>query len=61
MGAEKKIMSVYHFFPSRHPLVQKFTDHYLGQASITSHDILIEKIGANTGFKLSFTIPSIEA
>ena len=40
--------------------LQKFTDCYLGQASITSRDILIEKIGANTGFKLSFTGPSIE-
>jgi len=42
-------------------LIKKlFTDHYLGQASITSCDILIEKIGANTGFKLSFTSSSIE-
>ena len=40
--------------------LQKFTDHYLGQASITSRDILIEKIGTNTEFKLSFTSPSIE-
>jgi len=34
--------------------------HYLGQASITSCDILVEKISANTEFKLSFTSPSIE-
>jgi hypothetical protein len=34
--------------------------HYLGQASITSRDILVEKISANTEFKLSFTSPSIE-
>ena len=40
--------------------LQKFTDRYLGQASITSRDVLIKKIGANTGFKLSFTSPSIE-
>jgi hypothetical protein len=40
--------------------LQKFTDHYLGQASITSHDVLIEKISTNTEFKLSFTSPSIE-
>jgi hypothetical protein len=40
--------------------LQKFTDRYLGQASITSRDVLIEKIGANTGFKLSFTSPSIK-
>jgi len=40
--------------------LQKFTDCYLGQASITSRDVLIEKIGANTGFKLSFTSLSIE-
>jgi len=35
--------------------LQKFTDRYLGQASITSRDVLIKKISANTGFKLSFT------
>ena len=40
--------------------LQKFTDHYSGQASITSRDVPIEKIGANTEFKLSFTSPSIE-
>jgi len=40
--------------------LQKFTDWYLGQASITSCNILIEKISANTEFKLSFTSPSIE-
>ena len=32
----------------------------MGQASITSRDVLIEKISANTEFKLSFTSPSIE-
>jgi len=31
---------------------------YLGQASITSHDVPIEKIVTNTEFKLSFTSPS---
>ena len=40
--------------------LQKFTDWYLGQVSFASRDILIEKIGANTEFKLSFTSPSIE-
>ena len=40
--------------------LQKFADRYLGQASITSRDVPIEKIGANTEFKLSFTSPSIE-
>ena len=40
--------------------LQKCTDRYLGQASITSCDVLIEKISTNTGFKLSFTSPSIE-
>jgi hypothetical protein len=40
--------------------LQKFTDWYLGQASIMSHDILIEKISANTELKLSFTSPSIK-
>jgi hypothetical protein len=40
--------------------LQKFTDHYLGQASITSCDVPIEKISANTEFKLSFTSPSIK-
>jgi len=40
--------------------LQKFADWYLGQASIASRDVPIEKIGANTEFKLSFTSPSIE-
>jgi hypothetical protein len=40
--------------------LQKFTDHYLGQALITSRDVPIEKIGTNTGFKLSFISPSIK-
>jgi len=39
--------------------LQEFTDHYLGQASITSCDVLIEKIGTNTEFKLGFTSPSV--
>ena len=29
MGAEKKIMSVYHIFPSWHPLDQLHTLHFL--------------------------------
>jgi len=41
-------------------ITTKFTDRYLGQASITSHDIPIEKISANTEFKLSFISPSIK-
>jgi len=40
-------------------MTTKLTDWYLGQASNMSHDILIEKIHINTGFKLSFTSPSI--
>ena len=41
-------------------MTTKLTDWYLGQASNMSHDILIEKIHINTGFKLSFTSPSIK-
>jgi len=40
--------------------LQEFTDQYLGQASIMSCDVLIEKISTNTEFKLSFTSPSIK-
>jgi len=47
-------------FESDGKQLQKFTDWYLGQASIASRDVPIEKIGANTEFKLSFTSPSIE-
>ena len=39
--------------------LQKLTDRYLGQASITSHDVPIEKISTNTEFKLSSTSPEL--
>jgi len=52
-----KSITIYESFINQ---LQKFTDCYLGQASIASCDILIEKISANTEFKLSFTSPSIE-
>jgi hypothetical protein len=51
-------LSVYHALRkhlSESVKVLNFTDRYLGQASITSRDVPIEKIGANTEFKLSFT------
>jgi len=41
-------------------MTTKLTDQYLGQASNMSCDIPIEKIHVNTGFKLSFTSPSIK-
>ena len=52
-----KSITIHESFINR---LQKFTDRYLGQASIASRDVPIEKIGANTEFKLSFTSPSIE-
>ena len=52
-----KSITIYESFINR---LQKFTDRYLGQASIASRDVPIEKIGADTEFKLSFTSPSIE-
>ena len=52
-----KSITIHESFINR---LQKFTDRYLGQASSTSRDVPIEKIGANTEFKLSFTSPSIE-
>jgi len=52
-----KSITIYEFLINQ---LQKFTDCYLGQASITSCDVPIAKIGANTEFKLSFTSPSIK-
>ena len=38
--------------------LQKFTDRI--QVAITSRDVPIEKIGANTEFKLSFTVTVVQ-